>query len=338
MGFWDLASAKKNPINLIDVHSILFHTAEDRLGDALIKLPAIIALKKQRPDIYLVWSTGRKPSVFKRGLAPLVAGLIDEIHEISGLGSSWSQIFMPYWQQPYDCIVVSEQTLRATLALRRLSHRRFIAPMAKFALSEIKAPSNFSQLPVYRQTQTLFELAIGEPLKLPTTLTLPTRYLKLAAELLPAGPEYIGFAPGAGGKEKCWPLGHYIEIARRQKHRHRVPVFFLGPDEKTWRNDLALALPEAVFPEYSAAGDLLEGPLLTIALAQRLSASVANDSGAGHLLAAGGQPLLSLFGHTDPRKFEPPFGSRRVLRARDFGGTSVASIPLEEVAQMLENV
>ena len=36
-------------------------------------------------------------------------------------------------------------------------------------------------------------------------------------------------------------------------------------------------------------------PLLTIALGQRLAAAVANDSGAGHLLAASGCPIVSLF-------------------------------------------
>ncbi len=329
---------KRNLINPIDVSSILFHTAEDRLGDALIKLPAIIALKNQRPDVRLIWSTGRKPSVFKRGLAPLVTGLIDEIHEISGLGSSWSQIFRSASPHSYDCIIASEQTLRSTLALRRLSHKMFIAPMANFILSDIRATANFSQLPVYRQTQTLFELAIGELLRLPSTLTLPALYMELAAQLLPVGPEYIGFAPGAGGKEKCWPLNNYLEIARRQKAHHRVPVFFLGPDEHAWRQAIATGIPEAIFPEYSASGERLGGPLLTIALAQRLRASIANDSGAGHLLAAGGQPLISLFGRTNPRKFEPPFGSRHVLQPSAFGGTLVTSIPLEEVAQLLANV
>jgi ADP-heptose:LPS heptosyltransferase len=329
---------KRSLINLIDVRSILFHTAEDRLGDALIKLPAIMALKMQRPDLRLVWTTGREPSVFRHGLAPLVAGLIDEIHEISGLGSSWSQVFRCTWHQSYDCIIASEQTLRATLALKRLSHKIFVAPMANFILSDLRTTANFSQLSVYRQTQTLFELAIGEPLKLPSMLTLPSYYVELAAQLLPAGPAYIGFAPGAGGKEKCWPLNNYLEIARRQKSRHRVAVFFLGPDEQAWRKEIALAIPDAIFPEYSASGERLDGPLLTIALAQRLRASVANDSGAGHLLAAGGQPLISLFGRTNPRKFEPPFGSRHVLQSSNFGSTSVAGIPLEHVAQLLENV
>lgn len=317
--------------------TLLFHTSEDRLGDALIKLPVIMALKSQRPDVRLIWSTGDKPSAFKRGLAPLVEQLIDEVHEITGLGSSWSQAFRSHWSQHFDCIIVSERKLRATLALRRIPHTLFIAPMHNFMLSDRKPAANLSRAPAYRQIQALFELAIGQALTLPQELVLPTRYLELAERLLPPGPRYIGFAPGAGGKAKCWPLKYYIEVARVQVLKRRVPVFFLGPDEKTWRDELALAVPAAIFPEYSVSGQLLDGPPLTIALSQRLGASVANDSGTGHLLAAGGRPLVSLFGRTDSRKFEPPFGTRKVILASDFGDSSISSIPLDHVLQALED-
>jgi ADP-heptose:LPS heptosyltransferase len=204
--------------------------------------------------------------------------------------------------------------------------------------SDRKPTDSFFSEPVYRQTQILFELAIGQQLTLPTELPLPSRYMELAASMLPDGPLYIGFAPGAGGKEKCWPLERFVEVARVQALRNRVPVFFLGPDERAWRADLANAIPAARFPEYGPDGCVLGGPMLTIALARRLRANVANDSGAGHLLAAGGRPLISLFGHTDERKFTPPFGSRRVIHAREFGGTSMSNIPVNSVVQAIDDV
>lgn len=320
--------------------SILFHTAEDRLGDALIKLPAILALKRQRPDITLVWTTAERPSAYGRSLAPLVANVIDELHEQSGLGTQWRQVVRAGCTRFFDCVIASDRRLRSTLALRRIPHGRFIAPARNFHWSHGR-PSHvdYTRLPVYRQTQILLELAIEQPLNLSRHLSLPPSVVEQAATLLPADRLYVGFAPGAGGRDKCWPLAHFIDAARAALTRDRIPVFFLGPEELAWRSEIAANLPLARFPEFDAAGrPHAAGPLLTIALAARTLANVANDSGAGHLLAASGQRLLSLFGRTDAAKFEPPYGSRTVLRATDFGSTDVAAIPTDAVIHALNEL
>jgi len=57
------------------------------------------------------------------------------------------------------------------------------------------------------------------------------RHDALARALLPAGPRYIGLAPGASGAHKCWPLQAYLDLAEREQARGRVPVFLLGPEE-----------------------------------------------------------------------------------------------------------
>lgn len=317
--------------------TLLFHTAEDLLGDALIKLPVLLALKAARPDITLIWSAGQGRSQFAGGLKPLVASTIDELHEATGLGTRWSQVFKPFWRRHFDCIVASERRLLPTLALKRLSHDQFVAPMRNFALATCQAPVAFAREPLHCQTRILLELATGQPLSPRLNLPLPEEYRALAQILLPAGWSYIGLAPGAGGKDKCWPLGHFVAVAQAQVARGRVPVFFLGPAEGAWLPALRLAVPEALFPESDPRASLA-GPLLAIALASRLSLALANDSGAGHLLAAGGRPLVSLFGRTDPHKFAPPYGSRTVIRARDLGLTQVQDIPLGHVLQVMELV
>ncbi|MGD9600189.1 MAG: glycosyltransferase family 9 protein [Gammaproteobacteria bacterium] len=318
--------------------TLLFQTAEDRLGDALIKLPALRALKAARPDIRLVWTTSERPSAFARGLAPLVEGVIDELHEQTGIGARWRDALFAACNRTFDAVVASDRRLRPTLALRRLHTGRFIAPLRGFLLSDRRPDGAFGTWPVYRQTQCLLELAVDAALSLPRTLTLPAPYVEMAARLLPPGPTFVGFAPGAGGRDKCWPLACFIEVARAQVARGRRPVFFLGPEERPWRAELAAAVPDALFPEDAPEATSLAGPPLSIALAGRLRAAVANDAGAGHLLAAGGQPLVSLFGHTDPRKFEPPYGTRRVLRARDYGSDHVTGIPLAAVIEALDDV
>ena len=100
------------------------------------------------------------------------------------------------------------------------------------------------------------------------------------------------------------------------------------------------ALPDALFPEMERidAYTDIKGPLLVIALASRLAAGVANDAGPGHMLAAGGAPLLSL--QKDRRKamkFRPAARRLEVLVAEDYGG-GMDALPLEFAAEALERL
>ena len=67
-----------------------------------------------------------------------------------------------------------------------------------------------------------------------------------------------------------------------------------------------------------------------------MRAAVSNDSGGGHLVAAGGVPLVSLWGPSVMEK-APPQASRLVtILARDYGSTSMDAIPVDRVDDALE--
>ncbi len=319
-----------------DPSATLVHVSGDRIGDALLKLPAILAFKRARPDTRLVWITARRGSVFQGPLAPLVRGVIDEVHAVTGIGTRWQELLFPRLRARFDCIVATEQKLRNTLALKRVPHRILISPAAGFLLSNRKPAAGTYGVSVHAQFTTLLSLAADVALEPEARIALPAPELALASELLPAGAAYIGFVPGAGGVSKRWPLARFVALARACAARGLVPVFFLGPDEREWIRELREALPSALFPEYAANADSLGGPLLTMALATRLAVGVANDAGGGHLLAAGGQPLISLFGHTDPAKFQPPYGQRTAIRARDYGGPEMSRIPVDAVLAAID--
>jgi hypothetical protein len=128
-----------------------------------------------------------------------------------------------------------------------------------------------------------------------------------------------------------------IEAAGGDPALATPPLALLGPDEKDWIV-AASAVPNARLPlQDAAARGIAPTPALTIALAQRLAASLANDSGGGHMLAAGDRPLVSLFGPTDPAKFAPHARHSTVLRAQDFGADRMAAIPIDAVAAALQS-
>jgi ADP-heptose:LPS heptosyltransferase len=273
-------------------------------------------------------------SVFNGPLADLARGTIDEVHELAGLGVRWSEFLRPPPPGRYHTIIASEPKLRCALLLRRIAHDVFISPAVKFGLSDRKPRTAYPRA-VFDQMRCLAALAAGRELDIDTRIDVGERNKQRAAELLPESSGYIGLAPGSAGVRKRWPLARYVELARRQVQRGRIPVFFLGPDDAGLKPAIESAVPRAQFPEQA---NVQGGALLTIALAQRIDAGVANDAGGGHLLAAGGRPLITLFGHTSADKFKPPYGERVALTAREYGGRELHLIPLSRVDDTLENL
>lgn len=236
----------------------------------------------------------------------------------------------------YDVIIDTQTVLRSSLLLRRVAHGLFVSPAARFLLSDRKpGPGGFGGSMRDRLLQ-LIRLASGRRVQPRFQLRLPQEHRRLAGELLPPGRDYIGLAPGAGGRDKCWPLARFIELGRDQQTKGRTPVYFLGPEEMEWLPRIRQQVPGALVPEAEAIAQPQTGPLLCMALAERLSLGVANDSGTGHMFAVSGTPLVSLFGRTSVDKFVDGDDNRVVLEAAGFGGGRVEAIPLAAVIEAVD--
>ena len=316
--------------------TILVYVGLDLVGDGLLKLPFVRVLKANWPTAKITWCAGKGPSVYAGSLRPLVAGLIDETLENAGFGSRLGDVFMrPLGGRSFDLVIDTQRRFSTSLAVRRVRHRQFVSGAAGFLLSDGRPALRTKPRAMLGQMLQLIAAAGGDPTLATPPLALPTDATQAAATLLPPGPTYIGLAPGAGNRDKCWPFENYLAVAKALDAA--VPVFILGPDEKDWIA-AAAAVPNARLPlQEAAARGIATSPALTIALAQRLAASLANDSGGGHMLAAGDQPLVSLFGPTDPAKFAPRARHLTVLRAQDFGGNDMAAIPVAAVVAALQS-
>jgi ADP-heptose:LPS heptosyltransferase len=342
------------------VRSILVYVTSDpdnALGENVLKLPLLLALGTAFPMARIAWVPGTSGAFYLRNhLAPLVDGRIHEfITDLAIPTDPRAALSMarrhghPILDRHFDLVIDTQRYLGRTLFLRRIPHRRFISGTWRYVLSNAR-PSRPLQLRPPRLFDKLLGLAAaaaGREIPVPIPIPMPSAWHARAAELLPAGPSYVGLSPGAGNQHRWpgrrWPIESLVALAQHQVERGRVPVFFIGPEELDLEAALREAVPQALFPEQQnraaarpGVPDAIGGPSLITALAERLAVAVANCSGTGHLLAVGGAPMVSLFGPTRPEKYAPFARSLICLKAQDYGSERTDAIPLDAVAAAVE--
>ncbi len=306
----------------------------DLIGDALIKLPFLRALRAAYPDAAITWVTSQGATAYNGPLRPLTRHLIDHVAE------------QPAWLLPgaedaaprFDLWIDTRNRWRTTLAARRVPHGLFLAPAARFLLSD-RRPGLLAPRPAHLVDRLLqlVRLAAGHVPPVLAGLPVPDRALAAARSTLPPGSRYVGLAPGAGNPIKIWPRAGFEHVAAAIAASGRTPVFLLGPQEREWLDPLRAAVPQSLFPLQS---DVWGGPPAlehTLAVATLLDLAVANDSGTGHMLAAVDCPLISLFGPTSAAKLAPRVTRGQVIDARTFGSRSMDAIPWRTVADAVVN-
>src|SRR5690606_37836458 len=126
---------------------------------------------------------------------------------------------------------------------------------------------------------------------------------------VPAEARLVGFAPGAAyGQAKQWPPQRVAEVIARLAREHGVTSIAFGAVHdraaaraiESW---LRAHAPDVASRFVDLIGRTSLGAL--IGAIGRVEAFVANDSGAMHLAAAIGRPVVAVFGPTDERATRP---------------------------------
>jgi ADP-heptose:LPS heptosyltransferase len=323
------------------VQTVLIYSMGEVIGDGLIKLPFIAGLRAAFPHARISWCAAKVETVYAGPLKSVVAGYIDELI-LDGPNGGKPLDMLP-WKRPFDgrrfdlVIDTQEHVGRSGVARRGAAKSE---KGGRFISAAHHARDKDWPVAVTDRLARLLSLATdGQGAPRPLTLNNPDA-LKAAEALLPAGPTYVGLAPGAGGQDNRWPLENYLELARRIIANGWTPVFFFGPDEAEDAAVAAREIPQALQPERHRTDGFtaVKGPLLVIALAGRLAAGVANDAGPGHMLAAGGAPLLSL--QQDRRKsvkFRPAAQRLEMLVAEDYG-SGMSALPVDATWDALKTL
>lgn len=269
------------------------------MGEAILVLPALAALKKQQPLVSItVVTTSYLAPVFARQPA------VKHIHIISLY--SWLTYLVRQWRQ-FDLAIDAEPYLFfSALAARCLGkHSSGFATCQRERAFTIAVAYNDQQHVVQTYLDLVRPLGIASsspaliaPQYQPSDTVAINRFFKTHNL---AGKRRIVIAPTSGPSvlARRWPLARFIEAAQALAEDDAYKIILLGsPADKK-----LLALMQEHVPTVVAVTSFTLPQVF--ALLARCHLLIANDTGIMHIGAAIGVPTLGLFGPNLPLRFRP---------------------------------
>lgn len=286
----------------------------DRIGDVLMSLPAIHALREALPDAKIRLAVGE----WSREIA--MDAPVDEVlvwsapwagrsHEgASSAAALFAKARARRNERP-DLAIDLQGDLRAlwlmsaTGARARVGYANTGSAALLTAVVDLDEDVNFVE-----QNHRAVETALGRPVP-----RKPFRWLAndrrargrarleeaFAAQGLVASGPVVGLHPGAGRKIKEWPIERFIELGRRLARERRATLVLTGSaEEKARTAKIGAALGASTLD--------LTGRLDLAALAETMTAFdafVSGDTSAMHFACALGVPSVAIFGPSDPGRY-----------------------------------
>jgi len=291
------------------------------MGDVLHALPAVAALRRERPEWTIDWAVNpRWASVLidNGGRGPVV----NTIHPVPT--NEWTRA--PFSARTlrsvlglrkalraakYDAVIDMQGTLRSAVIGRFAGAKKIAGysdPRESLAATLYKSKLTRRGEHVVEQGAALLGEALGVSLT-PGAVTLPPEEWadNWAAEVV-GSRRLAVLAASAGWGAKRWPAEKFGKLAQG------LAAMGFEVAVNAPRKDDALAA-EVIAASEGAAKIVVCNVTGLIALLRRTSLLVGGDSGPVHLAAALGVPLVALYGPTRPERNGPwgP-GPMRVLR------------------------
>ncbi len=303
------------------------------LGDVVMALPLLRALRAGRPDAEIVL-------VAKKQFLPLLAGwqVADRLHALPPAGAGYFAHFRALRHQYPDVWLLFTNSVRGDLEawLTGARHRFGLVRPGKhrpLLSHRYRVPADFDertrhQLELWENFLRHFGLvapADRTPLLLP-----PAAGADLQAVPAPA----IALIPGSENTPaKRWPVDHWRALIAALPARRFV---LLGtPNDRPLADAVAAGFDAARVENLAGRTDL---PAF-VAQLRACRVLVTNDTGGMHLANALGVPLLALFGPTNPLRTGPVFsGPATILQPPGCpaaGGGDLAALSPETVIAAL---
>ena len=296
------------------------------LGDAIMALPAIAAVRRHFAADHLTIAA-----------VPAVAEIFREETDaapdrVINLSSESRLAIATLEGEGFDLGILFPNSFRSAWQLWRagVTERWGIARSARGMLLTRRSAPGPRPPGVRHQSDYYRALVTGLGIECPVD-TMPRLAPRMpsaeraAALLLQRGvlpdTQLVGLAPGAAyGTAKQWLPERVAELAARLVQQRRATCVLVGASHdrdasravESW---LRAHAPDAMRGVVNLTGHTSLGAL--VGVVARMATFVSNDSGAMHLAAAIGRPVVAVFGPTDERATRP-LGDQIVLTAPVF--------------------
>ena len=292
------------------------------LGDVLLATPAVRGLKESRPESRVTFLT-------KGVFAPLLEGnpSIDRVVRLEDAddgGHLPGLIRLCRSLGTFDVVVDLHGNLRSRVACGSISSSRVLR-YSKGAVRRRLSTLGWKRAGgagperhvIQRYLEALGPLGVDQEPRRPEIHLRPEEVERMANLLRRRGlrdpSRYAVVIPGARWPNKRWTVEGFAAVVRWLSDEMRMDTVLAGDGkEREWSSGVAEAAGEGAV-QLTGETNLRE----LAALLKGARVAVGNDSGPGHIAAAVGTPLVTLFGPTSEAFGFRPFGIRSRVVSHD---------------------
>lgn len=303
----------RNSNSELPANSRILLTRTSHIGDCILTLPMLCALRERYPQAFIAWAVERPSDQFLAKHAcldeviPLRRGWLKSLRAIRELRSTLHAM-------EFDVAVDSQSRTRSSLsawlsgAPRRIGWRHPHGKDIALLVNNERHVSKATHL-VDRQLDLLRAVGIEQPrvrFDFPIDLTAERKMEDFVTHGL-NGRRFVVFNPGAGWESRRWPTDRYAAVAQHLRERYNLVAVV------AWAGDSELALANEIV-QWSA-GAAVAAPQTSLlelaALLRRAAFYFGSDTGPMHFAVAVGLPCVGLFGPTRP-ECSGPYGAGHV--------------------------
>lgn len=291
----------------------------DHLGDVLLTLPAAVALRRSVPEAHLAYAVA--PAM---ATVPRHCPAVDEVHPVpfpppdavtspagwdgavqaaaARLRGGFDVALVLRPDDPWSARLAAAAGIPVRIGLDQPRTRPFLT-------RTLPSPAGRHAVTMGHDLAAAALRPIGVPLVAPVTerCFVPTEDEEAAIRKLlaaDAGRPPVVLHPASGWPLKSWPARRWAELAGWLHARTGTRPLVVGTTAD--RQVVATVVSAAAGAAAGLVDRLSVGELA--ALHRRALLVVGIDSGALHLAAMMGAPVVALFGPADPRVFAPAYG------------------------------
>ena len=276
--------------------------APNWLGDAVMALPALAAVRRHAPGVVILAAPSSVAPLFEERTegAPDEILTVDPHREVEQLRGSRADGILLLPNSFGSAWVASRSGIRERWGYRALARGWLLTksvPRPRGAVHQARYYLELVRRLGYEAPDTPARIDA-----LPATVERATSLLRDAG-VHPDEP-LVGFAPGAAyGHAKRWSPGRVANVIQALAASHRARSVLVGAaDDRDTGRAIESLLPSSVRVVNLIGRTSLR---MLVGVLACCDAFVSNDSGAMHVAAALGVPLTAIFGPTDERVTSP---------------------------------